>query len=170
MADFLFIAGVDGHLVQELASGFHVGVRIVGGEENPVYPDQVHHAEIGVVGQPVGITSHDAALTIDEFIGRYEAASGIKVENRSWYRALNAFKMAVICLIGAMLVDQDDSDDPKLVLAAGGTHLLTQVGLADLGITEYLESGPVDIRQERIAELESRGPLCHAAIPQASGQ
>ncbi len=109
--------------------------------------------------QPVGITSHEAALTIDEFIGRYEHASGIRVENRSWYRALNAFKMAVICLIGAMLVDQGDSDDPKLVLAAGGTHLLTQVGLADLGITEDLESGPVDIRQERIAELESRVPL-----------
>jgi aminoglycoside phosphotransferase (APT) family kinase protein len=105
--------------------------------------------------QPVGITSHDAALTIDEFIQCYQAASGIKVENRSWYRALNAFKMAVICLIGGMLVDQGDSDDPKLVLAAGGTHLLTQVGLTDLGITDDLESGPVAIRQERIEEVLS---------------
>ncbi len=109
--------------------------------------------------QPVGITSHDAALTIDEFIERYQAASGITVENRSWYRALNAFKMAVICLIGSMLVDQGDSDDPKLVLAAGGTHLLTQVGLADLGITDDLESGPIAIRQERIDEVLSHGAL-----------
>jgi aminoglycoside phosphotransferase (APT) family kinase protein len=109
--------------------------------------------------QPVGITSHAAALTIDEFIERYQAASGISVENRGWYRALNAFKMAVICLIGAMLVDQGDSDDPKLVLAAGGTHLLTHVGLADLGITDNLESGPVTIRQERIDEVLSHASL-----------
>jgi hypothetical protein len=63
--------------------------------------------------QPVGITSHDAALTIDEFIERYEAASDIKVGNRHWYRAFNAYKMAVICLIGAMLVDEGASDDHK---------------------------------------------------------
>jgi aminoglycoside phosphotransferase (APT) family kinase protein len=119
--------------------------------------------------QPVGITSHEAALTIDEFIEHYQAASGIGVENRSWYRALNSFKMAVICLIGAMLVDQGDSDDPKLVLAAGGTHLLTQVGLADLGITDNLESGPVAIRQERIDEVLAHTSLSPAAIPEPSG-
>lgn len=112
--------------------------------------------------QPVGITGHEAALSIDEFIERYQAASGITVENRSWYRALNSFKMAVICLIGAMLVDQGDADDPKLVLAAGGTHLLTQVGLADLGINDNLESGPVAIRPERVAEVESRASLSRA--------
>jgi hypothetical protein len=74
--------------------------------------------------------------------------------------------MAVICLIGAMLVDQGDSDDPKLVLAAGGTHLLTQVGLADLGITDNLESGPVAIRQERIDEVLAHTSLSPAAIPE----
>jgi hypothetical protein len=58
-----------------------------------------------------------------------------------------------------MLVDQGDTDDPKLVLAAGGTHLLTQAGLADLGITESLESGPVAIRQERIDEVLSHASL-----------
>jgi hypothetical protein len=72
-------------------------------------------------------------------------------------------------LIGAMLVDQGDSDDPKFVLAAGGTHLLTQVGLADLGITDNLEPGPVAIRQERIDEVLSHGSLSHAAIPEPSG-
>jgi len=40
--------------------------------------------------QPVGITSHDAALAIDEFIERYEAANCIQVGDRRWYRALNA--------------------------------------------------------------------------------
>lgn len=106
--------------------------------------------------QPVGLTSHDAALSIDDFIGRYEAISGITVENRHWYRALNSFKMAVICLIGAMLFDEGHSDDMKLVLAAGGTHLLTQVGLGELGITKQFDSGPVEIRPERIAEVEAR--------------
>ena len=111
--------------------------------------------------QPVGITRHQAALSIDEFIDRYEALSGIKTQNRRWYRALNAYKMAVICLIGAMLFDEGASDDMKLVLAAGGTHLLTQVGLAELGIDEQLESGHVAIREERIAEVLSRMPAPH---------
>ena len=75
--------------------------------------------------------------------------------------ALNAFKMAVICLIGAMLFDDGFSDDLKLVVAASGTHLLTQLGLADLGITEEIESGPIAIREERIAEVQSRVPAAH---------
>ena len=84
--------------------------------------------------QPVGINSHPAALTIDALLAHYQAISGIKVENRSWYRAFNAYKMAVICLIGAMLVDDGHSDDQKLVLAAYGTPLMTKVGLAEFGI------------------------------------
>src|SRR5258705_3711575 len=84
--------------------------------------------------QPVGITSHPAALTIDELLAHYEATSGITVENRSCDRAFTAYKRAVICLTGAMLVDGGHSDDQKLMLAAYGTSLLTQVGLSELGI------------------------------------
>jgi aminoglycoside phosphotransferase (APT) family kinase protein len=105
--------------------------------------------------QPVGITSHPDAPTIDEFIARYEQASGIKVENRPWYRALNAFKMAVICLVGAMLFDDGVTDDQRFILNASGIPLLTDLGLADLGITEQLEPGPVGIREERIREVQS---------------
>ncbi|MCV7151596.1 phosphotransferase family protein [Mycolicibacterium pyrenivorans] len=105
--------------------------------------------------QPVGITSHSAALPIDELLAHYEAVSGIRVENRSWYRAFNAYKMAVICLIGAMLVDAGHSDDQKLVLAAYGTSLLTQVGLAELGIEDKIEDGPVLPREERLALVQS---------------
>ncbi|BBZ61358.1 acyl-CoA dehydrogenase [Mycolicibacterium monacense] len=108
--------------------------------------------------QPVGLTSHENALSIDDFIAHYEAVSGITVENRPWYRAFNAYKMAVICLIGAMLFDEGRSDDMKLVLAAAGANLLTQVGLADLGVTEQIEAGPVDIRPERLAEVTSLEP------------
>jgi aminoglycoside phosphotransferase (APT) family kinase protein len=103
--------------------------------------------------QPVGITSHPAALNIDALLEHYEAASGIKLQNRSWYRAFNAYKMAVICLIGAMLIDGGHSEDQKLMLAAYGTSLLTHVGLSELGIDEPLDDGPVLPREERIASM-----------------
>jgi aminoglycoside phosphotransferase (APT) family kinase protein len=103
--------------------------------------------------QPVGINSHPAALTIDALLAHYEAISGIRVANRSWYRAFNAYKMAVICLIGAMLVDDGHSDDQKLVLAAYGTSLMTKVGLSELGIDEPLDDGPVLPREERIQQV-----------------
>jgi aminoglycoside phosphotransferase (APT) family kinase protein len=111
--------------------------------------------------QPVGITSHAAALSIEEFLERYEAASGITPQNRPWYRALNAYKMAVICLIGAMMFDRGDSDDLKLVVAAGGVPILPILGLADLGIHETFDNGPVEIREERIHEVQSRIPADH---------
>jgi len=111
--------------------------------------------------QPVGITSHPDAPTIDEFIARYEQASGIKVENRPWYRALNAFKMAVICLIGAMLFDDGVTDDQRFILNASGIPLLTDLGLADLGITEQLEPGPIGIREERIRQVQSGERVTH---------
>jgi aminoglycoside phosphotransferase (APT) family kinase protein len=106
--------------------------------------------------QPVGITSHPAALTIDALLAHYEAVSGISVQNRSWYRAFNAYKMAVICLIGAMLIDAGHSDDQKLVLAAYGTSLLSQVGLSELGIDEPLDDGPVLPREERIQQVRGQ--------------
>ena len=93
--------------------------------------------------QPVGITSHPAAPSFDEFLAHYQAASGITPGNRSWYRALNAFKMAVICLIGSMLYDSGASDDERFVLNAHGISLLTRLGLADLGVTDTLDDGPV---------------------------
>ena len=103
--------------------------------------------------QPVGINSHPAALSIDALLAYYESASGIAVTNRPWYRAFNAFKMAVICLIGAMLVEDGHSDDQKLVLAAYGTSLLTRAGLNDLGIDESLGDGPVLPREQRIQQV-----------------
>ena len=103
--------------------------------------------------QPVGISSHPGAPSIDALIAHYEAISGITVQNRPWYRAFNAFKMAVICLIGAMLVDDGHSDDQKLVLSAYGTSMMTKVGLTELGIDEALDDGPVLPREERIQQV-----------------
>ena len=93
--------------------------------------------------QPVGLTSHPAALTVDQLLEAYQSVSGVTVAHRPWYRALNAYKMAVICLIGAMLVDDGHSDDHKLVIAAYGTSLLTTLGLSELGVDEKLDDGPI---------------------------
>jgi aminoglycoside phosphotransferase (APT) family kinase protein len=103
--------------------------------------------------QPVGINSHPAALAIDDLLARYQAVSGITFANRAWYRAFNAFKMAVICLIGAMLIEDGHSEDQKLALAAYGTSLMTKVGLSELGIEEALDDGPVLPREERIQHV-----------------
>jgi aminoglycoside phosphotransferase (APT) family kinase protein len=107
--------------------------------------------------QPVGINSHPAALSIDALLEHYESVSGIKVANRPWYRAFNAYKMAVICLIGAMLIENGHSDDQKLVLAGYGTSLMTKVGLTELGIEEALDDGPVLPREERIQQVLGHG-------------
>ncbi|MGO8768011.1 phosphotransferase family protein [Mycobacterium sp.] len=108
--------------------------------------------------QPVGINSHPAALSIDALLAHYQASSGIGLQNRSWYRAFNAYKMAVICLIGAMLVEDGHSDDQKLVLAAYGTPLMTKVGLSELGIDEPLDDGPVLPSEERIQQVLAQAP------------
>lgn len=105
--------------------------------------------------QPVGITSHVAAPPIEELLAHYERVSGITLENRSWYRAFNAFKMAVICLVGARLIDDGHTEDPKLALAAYGTSLLTATGLAEFGITETIEDGPVLPDEQRLQRVLS---------------
>ncbi|MGE2733381.1 phosphotransferase family protein [Mycolicibacterium vaccae] len=107
--------------------------------------------------QPVGITSHPGAMNIEDLIAHYERAGGAEVVDRPWYRAFNAFKMAVICLVGAMLVDEGHSDDPKLALAAYGTSMLTAVGLGDLGVGDSLDDGPVLPRQERLDAVLQQG-------------
>jgi aminoglycoside phosphotransferase (APT) family kinase protein len=97
--------------------------------------------------QPVGISIHPAAPTIEELLSHYESVSGITVANRTWYRALNAYKMAVICLIGSMLFDSGDSDDQRFKLNAYGISPLTQMGLAELAVDEKHEDGPVMPRE-----------------------
>jgi aminoglycoside phosphotransferase (APT) family kinase protein len=104
---------------------------------------------------PVGIPSHDAALSIDDVIAHYVAASGFAVANREWYRAFNAFKLAVINLIGSRLFDDGVTDDQRFMLNAYGIPLFTQMGLADLGVTEQLEDGPVMPSEERMKKAQA---------------
>ena len=89
--------------------------------------------------QPVGITSHPAAPSIEEFLSHYESVSGIRTQNRSWYRALNAYKMAVICLIGSMLFESGGFRRSAIRSECHGISPLTQLGLAELAVDEKLE-------------------------------
>jgi hypothetical protein len=49
--DLFLVIHVDGHLIKELPSGFHVAVGIVRGEDDAVNADRVRHAQIGLVRQ-----------------------------------------------------------------------------------------------------------------------
>src|SRR5580693_4571544 len=51
MRDLLLVICVDGHLIEELPSGFHAAVGIVRGEEDAVDTDRVRHAQIALVRQ-----------------------------------------------------------------------------------------------------------------------
>jgi aminoglycoside phosphotransferase (APT) family kinase protein len=103
--------------------------------------------------QPVGITSRPSSPTIDEFIAHYEAASGVTVRNRNWYRAFQAFKMATILFVGSMLVDGGFTDDLRHAENAVGIPMLTQLGLYELGVDGDFETGPVEPRPERVEAL-----------------
>jgi aminoglycoside phosphotransferase (APT) family kinase protein len=93
--------------------------------------------------QPVGIPSHPDAYSIDELLADYTSASDIATQHRPWYRALAAYKMSAICLIGAMLYADGASTDERYALNAHGIPMLTKLGLAELGITEEFEDGPI---------------------------
>ena len=97
--------------------------------------------------QPVGITSRPSSPAIDELhrpLHRRQAESS--PPTASGTRALNAYKMAVICLIGSMLYAAGSSTDERFAMNALGIPLLTQLGLGALGVTEKLDDGPVQAR------------------------
>ena len=47
--DLFLVIHVDGHLIKESPSGFHVAVWIVRSEEDAVDTDRIHHAQIRLV-------------------------------------------------------------------------------------------------------------------------
>jgi len=110
---------------------------------------------------PVGIPSRPGALTRDEMVEYYAQTSGITPRNRPWYRAFEAFKLAVILLLGAMLVDRGHSSDRRHVDNSLGFPLFVQWGLDDLGISDHLDLGPYTVREQRLAELDA-GNLSHS--------
>lgn len=99
---------------------------------------------------PVGLPSCPSAPSADELVARYEERSGISARHREWYRALAAYKVAVISLLASMLFDDGHSDDLRYMEMGFGVPYVTGLGLHDLGIDEEIEPGPVTARPERI--------------------
>jgi len=51
------------------------------------------------------------ALTLDEFIVRYEELTGVPACNRAWRRTFGGVKLGVLILVGAMLFHSGITDD-----------------------------------------------------------
>ncbi len=99
---------------------------------------------------PGSVTSCPGALSVDEFVGRWESLSGLEARSRHWYRAFQSLKMAVILLVGGHLVDAGHSDDLRLAEMAYGVRPATQAALRELGVDgALLDDGPVLPRKER---------------------
>jgi aminoglycoside phosphotransferase (APT) family kinase protein len=116
-------------------------------------------ADIGWAEMTWRITPAFAGLPathFDENVVRYEEQTGIKIHDREWYGAFQAYKMAVIQLVGAMLFDRGFSDDKRLADMSRGVQWLTQLGLSALGIKEQFASGPVGPREERLQAVQPR--------------
>ncbi len=86
------------------------------------------------------------AAHFDEQVARYEKVTGIGVHDRQWYAALEAYKMAVIQFVGAMLYDRGVSDDERYADMALFVPWLTDRALVMLGVEEQFDSGPVGPR------------------------
>jgi aminoglycoside phosphotransferase (APT) family kinase protein len=99
---------------------------------------------------PGAFTNRPGSLTREEFVARYEQRTGIPVRNREWYRAFQSYKMCVIMLVGAMLFDRGATDDVRLGQMGWAVHPYTVAGLAELGVDDAPDSGPVTPRAERM--------------------
>jgi aminoglycoside phosphotransferase (APT) family kinase protein len=103
----------------------------------------------------IGLSSCPSAPSSDELVARYGKTSGISVQHREWYRALAAYKVAVISLLASMLFDAGHSDDLRYMEMGFGVPYLTGLGLHDLGIDETIDPGPVTARPERIKAVRA---------------
>jgi aminoglycoside phosphotransferase (APT) family kinase protein len=105
---------------------------------------------------PVGITSRPSAPDFDAVVARYEERTGTAVADRAWHLALQAYKTAIILLVGSMLFEAGHTDDFRNLEMGLGVDLTTQMGLRALGVDESLEAGPVLPSDERIAAAQAR--------------
>ena len=105
---------------------------------------------------PASFTSRPSSLNVNEFVARYEAITGIPVRNREWYRAFQAYKMAVILLVGVMVFDVGASDDLRLANMSGAVPMLTQMALQEFGIKDEIDPGPIAAGAERIQQVRER--------------
>jgi aminoglycoside phosphotransferase (APT) family kinase protein len=105
---------------------------------------------------PVGITSRPTAPAFGDLLPRYEQLTGITIENRAWYLAFQAYKTAVILLLGSMLFEAGHSDDMRYVGMGLGVDMTTQTGLHALGVDDELDAGAVLPSTARIEAVQAR--------------
>jgi aminoglycoside phosphotransferase (APT) family kinase protein len=105
---------------------------------------------------PVGVTSRPSSLGVEEFVARWEKRTGITAAHREWYRAMQAFKLGALQLVGSMLFDAGHWDDPRAFEMAMAIELIVPMGLRDLGIDEKLEMGPIYPRAEDVRFRDAR--------------
>ncbi len=113
-------------------------------------------ADIGwaeVVWTMGSFTALPGALTTDQFVALWTELTGLEVHDRSWHRAFQALKMAVILLVGGHLFDAGDSEDLRMMEMTYAIDPLTRLGLGEFGIDEEIPVGPVLPRKERISEV-----------------
>lgn len=73
-----------------------------------------------------------SASDIEELLPLYEKLTGIGVHDRSWHRAMQAFKMAVIMLTGAMLFHDGYTSDSRFAAMGPYGPPVTELGLREL--------------------------------------
>jgi aminoglycoside phosphotransferase (APT) family kinase protein len=73
-----------------------------------------------------------SACDMEELLAGYEKLTGIALHDRPWHRALQAFKMAVIMLAGAMLFRDGFTSDPRFAAMASYGPPITELGLREL--------------------------------------
>lgn len=105
---------------------------------------------------PGYFTAVPGAPTTDDLVARYQELTGIPVRHREWYRAFQGYKLAVILFVAAMLFDAGHSDDPRFADMGLGVHAMTVRALAELGVSDVPEPGPVTARPERVAAAQER--------------
>jgi aminoglycoside phosphotransferase (APT) family kinase protein len=92
---------------------------------------------------PGFVTAAEGAPSADDLVRRWESLTGMRALHRPWYRALQGLKIAVILLVGGHLYGSGQSTDPRLLEMAHGVAPLTEAALADLGVDDRPDAGPV---------------------------
>jgi len=100
-----------------------------------------------------GFTSHPGGLTRDEFVSLWETKTGLVAHDREWYRALAYYKLAAIMLLGGWLFNAGHSDDLRMAGLAGAFPMMTNAGLAELGLEPPGDHGPYQVDADRLARV-----------------
>ena len=83
-----------------------------------------------------------SAADFDELLARYEQLTGIEIRDRPWHRAMQAFKMSVIMLVGVMLYQRGHTRSRRFAAMSPFGPRTVATGLRELGLpTDDAEAG-----------------------------